>query len=154
MIRVLTVLGLMIFVSACANKKIAPDPTNVTTAKGVISFWGAWVKDKGDKFDINLHVQNEDQDQGIIIYLSDIRCSHGGRRGEIKHTFFNTGERTIDFRPGEKKAFNLVCRTGSDGRGGEILIGVDRVYSNPGLDGRTVGKVIAKGLVWKHSSPK
>jgi len=141
MIRALAILSLLIFVSACANKKIAPDPTNVTTAKG-------------DKFDINLHVQNEDPDQGIIIYLSDIRCSRGGRRGEMKHTFFNTGERTIDFRPGEKKDFNLVCRTGSDGRGGEILIGVDRVYSNPGLDGRTVGKVIAKGLVWKHSSPK
>lgn len=136
--------------AASASEKFIPGPENKMVAKGILSVSVPWIKDKGEKFDVNLSLHNESDKMGIVVFLSDIGCARGARSGELKHTFFNTGEKTIDFRPGETKSFTLVCRYGEK-VGGDFKLSVSKVYDNPSLDGKTVGKVIAKGMSWSQS---
>lgn len=144
------VFALLMSLQALASDKFMPDPENQMSAKGVVTVSVPWIKDKGDKFDVNLSIHNEDTDKGIIIFLSDMGCMRGTVRGELKHTFFNTGEKTIDFKPNETKSFTLVCRVHGEGRG-DFKISVAKVYGNPSMDGKTVSKVLAKDLSWKQS---
>lgn len=139
--------------TATAADKFIPDPENQMLAKDVMSVWVAWIKDKGEKFDLNINMRNENPDKAYIVFLSDMGCKRGKVRGQLKHTFFNTGERTIDFKPNEAKDFNLVCKT-SGGTRGEFSIEISRIYDNPSMDGKTVGKVVAKGLSWTQSDRK
>lgn len=129
----------------CSSKKVL-DHNNAVSKTGVVKVWANWVKDKGKKFDIQFVVENL-SDKGIIIYLNDIQCARGKRTGRIKHTFFNTGERTIDFRGGEIKQFNLVCTIGAKADG-PFNMRVVKVYDNPEEDGESRGKVIAQNIVW------
>ncbi len=133
-----------------ATEQINIDPANNIQAKGIVTATVGWIKDKKKKWDLDLHIKNENPEQGIIIFLSDMGCRRGSTVGKLKHTFFNTGERTIDFRPGQVKDFHLVCDTGNESTGAYQLE-ITRVYSNPSLDGKTIGKVVAKNLKWKHS---
>lgn len=136
--------------SAFASEKFVPGPENQMVAKGVLTAYVGWIKDKGGKFDLNLSIHNEDGDKGLIVFLSDMGCERGKVRGELKHTFFNTGERTIDFKPNQTKSFNLVCKV--EGKtAGDFKLSINRAYDNPSLDGKTVGKVIAKNLTWTQS---
>src|SRR3712207_1781954 len=102
----------------CGGRKVRFDEQEYKAeAKGVISLWAEWIKDKDDKFDARLHIRNESSDH-IIVLLRDMTCGRGDRHGTLKHTFFNTGERTMDFGPGEEKDFNVVCKFSSDVRTG------------------------------------
>jgi hypothetical protein len=139
--------------SAFASEKYVPDPENQMKAKDVVSVSVPWIKDKGGKFDVNLSIHNEDPEKGIIIFLSDMGCLRGKVRGELKHTFFNTGERTIDFKPNETKSFTLVCRVAGEPRG-DFRLSIAKVYGNPSMDGKTVSKVIAKDLSWTQSDKR
>lgn len=139
--------------TAFASEKYIPDPANQMTAKDVVTISVPWIKDKGSKFDINLNIHNDDGDKGIIIFLSDLGCQRGKVRGELKHTFFNTGEKTIDFKPNETKTFTLVCRVAGETRG-DFKLSVAKVYGNPSMDGKTVSKVIAKDLSWIQSDKR
>jgi hypothetical protein len=121
--------------------------------KGVVTVQVPWIKDKGKKFDVHLSIHNEDKDKGIIIFLSDMGCKRGDVTGILKHTFFNTGEKTIDFKPNEAKEFTLVCRT-EGAQLGHFALSINKVYNNPSLDGKTVGKVIAQDLKWSQDDRK
>ncbi len=120
---------------------------------GVISVWPSWIKDKGKKFDLQLNIVNLDQKQGIIVMLQDMSCKRGDIVGTLKHTFFNTGERTIDLKPGQAKSFNMVCTLPAIVKG-DYLVTFGKVYANPKLDGYTQGPVLAQSLVWKYSDVK
>ncbi len=120
------------------------------TKSGVFTFWPAWIKDKGSKYDINMNVKNESKTKSMVVLLRDIECSKDGVRGELKHTLFNIGEKTIDLKPYEHKEFNLVCRF-PEKISGKYQIEVKKVYDNPNGDGATRGKVLAENLVWKSS---
>ncbi len=109
-----------------------------------------WVKEKGKKFDLRIVLDNK-SDTGLIIMLHDLRCYKGNMKGKIAHTFFNTGERTIDLKAGEVKQFNAVCKLGVKKEGVYKLL-VRRVYENPSEDGKTKGKVLLKNLVWEYSN--
>ena len=137
---------LFIFCSACSSRKKLEADTNKVVMKGVMSVWANWVKDKGKKYDIQLAIENRHKGD-IIIYLRDIRCLRGNSSGSLKHTFFNTGERTIDFTPNEIKEFNLVCRLHSKESGPYRII-IRKVYSNPSQDGESKGEVIAENIEW------
>jgi hypothetical protein len=132
----------------CGGRRMVMAENSTVEAKGILSLSVAWVKDKGKKYDIRLSMRNDSNDNGAIVYLHDLHCYKGALRGEAKHTFFNTGERTMDFKPGEMKTFNLVCSLGAE-TPGPMRISVARIYDNPSLDGKTVGKIVAKDLEWK-----
>lgn len=134
---------------AFASEKYIPGPDNVMAAKGVITASVGWIKDKGAKFDLNLALKNEDSMNGIIVFLSDLGCQRGEVAGSLKHTFFNTGERTIDLKPNQLKEFTLVC-TAPGSKKGAFKLSLAKVYSNPSMDGKTVGKVIAHDLSWSQ----
>jgi len=143
-------LLLLASLNAVASDRFVPGPDNKAEAKGILTVTVGWIKDKGSKYDINLIMRNEKTDAGIIVFLSDLGCQRGEVTGSLKHTFFNTGEKTIDFRPHQTKDFNLVCKVEGKPKG-DFKISVASVYSNPSLDGKTVGKVIAKDLRWSQS---
>jgi hypothetical protein len=115
------------------------------TAKGVMEARVEWVKDKKSKFDYGLVLTNLTE-SGLIVYLHDIACKKGKVSGETKHTFFNTGEKTIDFKPGETKRFKLVCRLNTEVFSNDYSVGLRRINSNPNYDGKTVGKLLYKDL--------
>lgn len=143
--------ALVLFVTATqafAADRLMIDPSNKIVDKGVVTVAIPWLKDKGDKYDINLSIHNENDEKGMIIFLSDLGCKRGGVAGQLKHTFFNTGERTIDFRPGQTKEMTLVCKT-EGSKSGAFELTVAKVYANPTLDGKTVGKILARNLNWQ-----
>ncbi len=144
MIR-LILIALLIVNTSCASRRMLSD-NNAVTSPGVMKVWANWVKDKGEKFDIQFVMQNL-QDTAMIVKLHDVQCARGKRTGSIKHTFFNTGERTIDLMPHESKRFNLVCRVGVDSRG-PFNMRIVKVYANPEQDGESIGQVIAKNIIW------
>lgn len=115
------------------------------SAKGVMEARVQWIKDKKKKFDFELVLTNLSEN-GLIVYLHDISCKKGKITGEAKHTFFNTGERTMDFKPGQSKKFKLVCKLHTEEFSDKYFISVRRVSSNPNYDGKTVGKLLAKDL--------
>lgn len=137
-------------VPALASEKFVPGPENKMNAKDVLTVTVPWIKDKGSKFDVNIVMQNDSADKSIVVFLSDMNCGRGAQLGQLKHTFFNTGERTIDFHPKQTKSFNLVCNYGEKTKG-DFKLSIAKVYDNPSNDGKTVGKVLAKDLNWTQS---
>jgi hypothetical protein len=135
--------------SAYASTKYNPDPANKMQAPGIMTLSVAWIKDKEKKYDLNVTIKNERDDTGIIVFLSDMGCDRGDFGGKLKYTFFNTGERTIDFRPHQQKSFNMVCDTNVKATG-PFKLRVYKVYDNPSMDGKTVGKVLATDLRWSQ----
>ncbi len=133
----------------CAAKKTFHQTAISTSQSDAASIRVNWIKDKGKKFDVELAITNE-LAQPIIVFLGDIRCARGNAGGELKHTFFNTGERTIDFHPRQSKVFRMVCRTGrSDG---DYQLEIARVFSNPSGDGKHADKVIGHSIGWSGPS--
>ncbi|MCP5470444.1 MAG: hypothetical protein H7A36_08085 [Chlamydiales bacterium] len=108
-----------------------------------------WVKDKKVKYDVEVVMTNESE-KARIVMLPDIHCFKGDTRGILKHTFFNTGERTIDFQPGENKSFKMVCNHSAPVEGAFRLL-VTEIYDNPEMDGATKGKIVGKNLEWTFS---
>ena len=146
--RLCALLGITLcFVfTGCGAKTVRlTDEFKVT--KDNVSMWATWVKDKGKKYDLNLNIANN-TDKDVIIMLEEMSCFRGSNRGALKHTFFNTGERVIDFRAGQMKGFNLVCDLQANVEG-DFKIKVAKVYENLGGDGKTRGKAIASDLEWK-----
>jgi len=134
--------------TSCAHKKREKRvlaSTSSAKAGGIMEARVDWLKKKKEKFDFGLTLSNLTEN-GLIIYLNDITCAKGNVTGEVKHTFFNTGERTIDFRPGETKKFKLVCRLYSQVDSDQFKVAIRRINSNPSNDGKTVGKLLYKDL--------
>ena len=151
--KIALVMIMLSGLNAFAADKYIPDPENQMKAKDIVTVSIPWIKDKGSKFDLNVNVHNENPEKGMIIFLSDMGCNRGTVRGELKYTFFNTGEKTIDFKPNETKSFNMVCKTAGNPRG-DFKLSIAKVYNNPSLDGKTVGTVIAKELTWSQSDKR
>lgn len=143
-------LGLLVVLGACGHGKIALDSTNSNVANEVVSLTVLWLKDKGKKFDVELQIQNK-SNEDIIIKLADMNCGKGTAGGQLKHTFFNTGERTIDFTGHQMKRFRLVCDIGQKVPG-DFQISINRIFANPEGDGATKGKQIAEKLQWKAAA--
>ena len=119
------------------------DQSYAVTKVGAATVWADWVKDKKTKFDVHLNIRNENKDTGIIVMQGEMGCARGAVTGELKYTFFNTGERMIDLKPNQTKSFNLVCKLPTQAKG-EYTITVGHVYTNPSLDGKTIGKPVAQ----------
>jgi hypothetical protein len=138
-----------VFSVPCLAGKVEISPAdNKVTIPGVVTLYGEWIKEKGKKYDLSFAIQSE-APKNIIIQLSDMHCSHGDMQGELEHTFFNVGEKVINFKPHELKKFTFVCKIGSKVETGEYKIVVDTVYENASGDGKTLGKGLAKEVEWK-----
>ncbi|MEZ4814372.1 MAG: hypothetical protein R3A80_04095 [Bdellovibrionota bacterium] len=133
------------FIQAKGVKKEFGGEEAHATAKGIMEAHVDWLKDKGSKFDFGLTLTNLTE-SGVIVYLHDISCKKGATAGEAKHTFFNTGERTIDFKAGQSKKFKLVCKLHTKIDSNKFSVGLRRISSNPSNDGKTVGKLLYKNL--------
>jgi hypothetical protein len=141
-------LSLVFLISLkCQAARIAIAPAdNRVSIPDVITIYSEWIKDKGNKYDLNLTINNAHQ-KGIIVLLKEMHCFRGAVEGELKHTFFNTGERTIDFKRGQSKSMTLVCHLKSKGEGNYRIV-LDQVYENASGDRKTIGKELAKAVDW------
>jgi hypothetical protein len=133
-------------VAGCGQKQVRLEETQVTKNE-YVAFNVSFLKDKGRKYDVELSITNTSKND-IIIMLNDMECFKGNAQGMLKHTFFNIGERTIDFRKGQLKRFRMVC-TLAEKEKGDYKILVTRVYDNPESDGATKGKVLASNVEFK-----
>lgn len=134
---------------ACGGPRIHIDSDQAAVKNDSIKVSANWIKDKGSKYDVELAVRNVSE-RPIIIFLADMKCARGKAEGTLKHSFFNTGERTIDFKGGEAKTFRMVCQIGHESDGA-YRVTVAKVYDNPSGDGVRTDKVVAKELVWSHA---
>jgi hypothetical protein len=139
-----------IAVMGCGAKRVKIEEKQVTK-NDIVAFNVSALKDKGKSYDILMSIQNVSPDKDIIIMLNDMQCFKGASQGELKHTFYNTGERTIDFRKGQLKNFKMVCKLGSKTKG-DYRILVTRIFDNPGADGETKGKVLGSNIEVKLSA--
>lgn len=144
MLRILLALAVVSTMGCASRRQLSQD--NADSKNNTIKVWANWVKNKGKKFDIQFAMENL-TDKHIIVKLREVQCARGKTTGRIKHTFFNTGERTMDFMPNEMKQFNLVCHIGSKASG-PFNMRIVNVYDNPSGDGSTVGKPIVKNVIW------
>jgi hypothetical protein len=133
----------------CGAKRIKIEEKQVTK-NDIVSFNVSALKDKGKSFDIVMGVTNISTND-IIFMLNDMQCYKGTTQGVLKHTFYNTGERVIDFRKGQLKNFKMVCKL-ADKTKGDYRIVVTRIFDNPGADGETKGKVLAENIEVKLTS--
>jgi hypothetical protein len=143
--NLLTLALISAFTVGCASKNRVSVGGTPVKAGNIMEARVNWLKDKKDKFDFNLSLQNT-SDKGVIIYLNDISCMKGTSTGEVKHTFFNTGERTIDFRPGQMKEFKLVCILGHEVPDNSFKVIVKRINEDQFGNGTTAGKILARNL--------
>ena len=132
----------------CGHGKIDAGGANYVVKGGsALEVRAEWIKDKGDKWDGEFFFRNT-HSSGIILLLTDISCGRGAVTGQVKHSFFNTGERTIDLRPGEMKRFVLVCRMGVDVEEGEFFLNIKRVSEDTDGQGKVRGKVLIENVRW------
>lgn len=144
-----TALILAVASTACSHKKVINSEETKMTKNDLVVIDADWVKDKGKRYDVQLKVKNV-SDNDIIILLNDMQCFKGTSQGVLKHTFFNTGERTIDFRKGQLKSMRMVCTIGEKTDGDDRIV-VGRIFDNPNADGATRGKVLGQNIEWKYS---
>jgi hypothetical protein len=142
-------IACLISVSSYAggNKIDIASSDNKVTRPGVFSVFADWIKEKDKKYDLNISLINE-HSKPVIVLMTEMKCFRGKAQGELKHTFFNTGEKTIQFASGQLKNFNLVCKS-IDQKTGEYGVAIGNIYENASGDGRTLGKVLAKDITWQ-----
>jgi hypothetical protein len=145
-LALLASLASLLSLASCSHGKELRTSSAKVTENPWITISALELKDKSKKYDIELVIRNK-SDRDIIIYLRDMQCYRGEIPGMLKHTFFNTGERTIDFHRGQMKKFRLVCDLGTKQQGAYKIV-VGRVFDNPEGDGSTKGKVLAQSIEW------
>jgi hypothetical protein len=114
-------------------------------AKGVITVTAAWIKDKKDKYDVNLKLTN-DSAKTILMFVGDTKCGRGGDMGG--KVDIHSDRRSIDLRNGESRDLVLTCRF-EDKKTGDFAI-TFKIFDNPSNDSNTPGKVLADKLTWKQ----
>lgn len=140
----------LVLLAGCASKQTFSNTNSSVTSNPAIEITTLWLKDKGKKYDIEMNIRNVSSSD-IVFFLKDMSCEKGGVAGRLKHTFFNTGERSIDFRKGQLKRFKMVCDIGAEERGSYKIM-ISQVFENPNGDGRTQGKVLATNVSWTGQS--
>ncbi len=125
-----------------AGKTEIAEEGNRVTKPGVLTLSSSWVKDKGKKWDMGLKIKNENSGD-IIVNAKDSQCWRGAVSGEV-----SAGDDVIPLRPGQMKEVRFTCKTGQKAKGAYKLT-ITRVFSNPGGDEKTVGKVIGKDIAWQ-----
>jgi len=148
--KFLITIATLSLLTACGHSRVMTDPATTAGKDGLAKLYVSWVKDKGDKWDMEVQLKNT-SDKHIIILLNDISCARGETQGMLRHTFFNTGERTIQFSPGQFKSFIAVCTLPGDVTG-DFSVTVAKVWDNPSSDGKTPGKEIGGAITWKHAA--
>jgi len=51
---------------------------------GVFTFWVEWIKDKGDKYDYRLHLENDSSSKDLLVRVNHIECYRGGQTRKDK----------------------------------------------------------------------
>ncbi len=142
----LPLLALGVLSAGCSPRLHVNPDRGAVRLPGLIEVAPVWVKDKRKKFDLRVRLTNTSPEPFILL-LSDIGCARGEEPGEVRHTLFGAGERTVDFRGGQSKVFTLICLT--DGaEAGDFVFTVRAVREDLHRDGGTPGRVLAENIVW------
>ena len=126
-----------------ASKITLGTEDNKVTKTGVISVYSSWLKEKGKKYDLDFNLRNE-HDKGIILLVNEVHCYRGKEEGITKLG----GDNAMYFRAGELKDPVLTCKL-STSEPGEYRVTIGKIHENISGDGKSLGKVLSKGLEWK-----
>ncbi len=143
-------LCILLALSSCATKKIMIGD-NEAKKDGEFALSSTFIKVKGKLFAGEFALRNLNDKKSVIILLSDIKCKWGDQTGHVKNDRpFNIGEKTINIHVLGVKNAKLKCEVPKKGSG-EMQLIVKRIYNNVNHDGKSLGKVLTKDFVWKHS---
>ncbi|MFT7625451.1 MAG: hypothetical protein ACI9WU_004642, partial [Myxococcota bacterium] len=115
--------------SGCATRAPLIRGENEVYVEGLVSIWGSWVKDKGDKFDVSLSIQNRGR-RGIFVRRRDLLCARGDRWGELS-VLRGGDRRRIRLRPGQTARLTVVCRLANARIRGDYRIILGHVFEEP-----------------------
>jgi hypothetical protein len=132
-------------VSALAVGWVKVTGVGKVSQKGVVTIAADWLKDKDDKYDVNMRLTN-DSDKTILLFVGDMKCGRGSDSGG--NVDIHSDRRTIDLRTKESRDVVMTCRLMSKTKG-DFNISF-KVFDNPTSDSNTPGKVLAEGLTWKQ----
>lgn len=139
----MTIIGLLpglLAAGAEAKQYELLRPLNQVTAGETITVGADFIKPQHDRYVIRLVLVNEATDRALLVRMDELQCSWGGARATLKHSAFGIGERSMDLRPGEAKAFTMSCLTGPST--GDFRVDLLRVYDD------SVGDILFEGVTW------
>ena len=132
----------------CAQRTKLIRDHNVVTVDGLISVWATWLKDKDDKLDVRLHIEN-DASHGLLVRMRDLHCSRGERWGQVRLLGAPRDAATLHFEAQEKYTFTMVCDFGDDPTGDfRVLLGA--VFEEP-RERPGAAELIATDIEWNIS---
>lgn len=138
---------LLISYSICAVGWDKVSGVGKVSQKGAATAEALWLKDKDDKYDINMKLTN-DAAGAILLFVGDMKCSRGADTGGTID--IHSDRRTIDLRPQESRIILMTCHlTPKNKIKGDFSINF-KVFDNPTSDSNTPGKVLAQNMVWKQ----
>lgn len=148
--QILVVLGLI--ASACGHKQVLVDQsTAAKTEKNVITVVVGALKEKRNKFDMQLALTNESA-KAEIIWIKDVQCSGSGRDGTVSVQGFSRDASTaITLKPEETKTYFFVCDLNVPPVG-PYRVTIARVFENPSGDGMMGTKIIGKNVVIEQAA--
>ena len=142
-------MSLLLALVSCATKKTIIGKNEVVK-RGRLSISTPFLKSKSKLFAGEFSLRNLNK-KSIIIYLADIECKWGNQRGVVKNDRpFNIGEKVININSMGMKVAKFRCTVQSEGSG-EMQLIVKRIYDNPNHDGKSVGKLLTKNIVWRYT---
>lgn len=134
-------LMLVLFmISACASKKLVSGEDRATDKKSGVSLWSSWVKDKEDKFDIELFLSN-DSDEVRIVKSQNVHCFRGKTRGKVEMDA--NRDNLIQLNPGEIYKFVVICRYYKKMMG-DYKVSIKKIHNEP--EGDAKQKVVGKNI--------
>ena len=161
-ITVCFIFSSFLFGCATNTKRELIPAQNEIAEKGLFSVSAEWLKEKGNRVDVMMHLKNQ-SDQFLVIPYSDLVCTRGGEEGEVSFPagFMSNNreqvraiiENEVDLVPDQNAKRLLSCRFAGGGKG-SFSIKIKNVYKRVAENGNGVALVhVAGNLVWQAEKP-
>lgn len=103
---------------------------NEVVVEELASVWGSWIKDKDEKYDLLLNIENQ-ASHGIVIPVRHLRCMRGRRFGELRVHGRHGHRRAIHLYPGEVETVVVTCQLANGDITGDFRILVGHIFQTP-----------------------
>jgi hypothetical protein len=139
-----------LFLAGCGSQKIVPNSGDIVLSqKGLLDFTVSWVKDQSKAFETEVRISNTGE-KSILIFQNDFLCYRGDIQGQLKASFFDKKEKTLDFKPGDVKLLKLVCDLQNPTKGPFKLV-LKKVVEDKDSNGKKdiwTEVILAKDITW------
>jgi len=147
MIKSVVVCLAILFLSGCVRRTHLIRAENEVYVEGLFSVWGTWVKDKGEKLDLKLNIENS-VPVPIVIRTRDIKCSKGERWGDLYFLGRARHSRRVVLHPRQRRTFVVACRLAHRDIEGDFRILVGHIFEDPMRRADGVAELLATDIEW------